>query len=203
MSCKGCLVSLGGAAVVVLLGAWLALVNLGRFLDVTQEAQAVDAAFVMGGEGQRFMRTAHAVSLYKEGLTPFVVMSGGTLLDVGIACTSTELSVEAAKQLGLGEDALILAGEAQSTYDEARNLAQLADERGWRSIVLVTDRFHTRRSLVTMRSLMPDVALYAGAPDDAYYDPARWWSNEHGLVFVFNELLKLGFYWAEYGIRPW
>ena len=37
---------------------------------------------------------------------------------------------------------------------------------------------------------------------DARFDAARWWSNEHGLVFAVNEALKLGFYWRAYGIRP-
>jgi hypothetical protein len=32
--------------------------------------------------------------------------------------------------------------------------------------------------------------------------PARWWRTEDGLVSVLNELIKLGFYWANYGIRP-
>lgn len=202
MSCKGCLAWLGMAAVVVIVAAGLAVVNLGRFLDVSAAAQPADALFVMGGEGQRFMRTQHAIALYEAGVAPQIVMSGGTLLDVGIECTSTELSAETAQMLGLGEEALILAGEAQSTYDEAVNLAALAHEQGWQSIGLVTDRFHTRRSLATMRELMPEVTLYASAPDDPYYDADRWWSTEHGLVFVVNELLKLSFYWAEYGIRP-
>ncbi len=202
MSCKGCLVWLGIAVLVVLAGAGLALLNLGRFLDVSGETPPVDAVFVMGGEGGRFMRTQHAVKLYDAGLTPRVVMSGGTLLDAGLACSSTELSAEAAQRLGLAQDALILAGEAQSTYDEAGNLAQLAHERGWQSITLVTDRFHTRRSLHTMAALMPDVVLYASAPDDPRYDPARWWGNEHSLVFSVNEALKLGFYWVQYDIWP-
>lgn len=202
MSCKGCLASLGIATIVILVAAGVTLINLGRFLDVSVEAQPANALFVMGGEGQRFMRTQHAIALYEANVAPHVVMSGGTLLDAGVACTSTALSVEAARELGLSEDALILSGEAQSTYDEAVNLAALAEERGWESIGLVTDRFHTRRSLATMRELMPGVALYASAPDDPYFRAGRWWSTEQGLVYVVNELLKLGFYWAQYGIRP-
>ena len=37
---------------------------------------------------------------------------------------------------------------------------------------------------------------------DPRFDPGRWWATEQGLVMVFNEVLKLGFYWAHYGISP-
>ncbi|HXF61684.1 MAG TPA: YdcF family protein, partial [Caldilineaceae bacterium] len=160
------------------------------------------AIVVMGGEGVRFMRTRHAVQLYAAGLAPRVVFSGGDLAGVGIACTSTELSVEAATSFGLPEEAIVLAPEAQSTLDEAANLQGLAAEQGWRSLLLVTDRFHTRRSLQTVRAYLPDVAIQVSAPDDPVYDPARWWRNERSLVLAVNEALKLGLYWLEYGISP-
>ena len=40
------------------------------------------------------------------------------------------------------------------------------------------------------------------APDDPRYAPDHWWTTEEGLVAVVTELLKLGFYWARYGIAP-
>ena len=156
----------------------------------------------MGGEGGRYTRTEHAIELYNRRLAPIVVLSGGTLLSAGIACTSTELSVGAAERLGLPAEAVLLAGEAQSTWDEGNNLANLAEERDWYSLILVTDRFHTRRALRTLQSVMPNLSITASAPADSRYEARRWWDNEHSLVFVMNELLKLGFYWKEYGIRP-
>ena len=98
--------------------------------------------------------------------------------------------------------ALVISGEAQSTYDEAENVARLASEYDWQSLILVTDVFHTRRSLQTMRALMPEQSISISAPEDSRFDSDRWWSTEQGLVFAVNELMKLGFYWKEYGIRP-
>ena len=104
--------------------------------------------------------------------------------------------------LGLPADAVVVSGAAQSTYEEARNLAQLADDHDWESMALVTDRFHTRRSLRTFQTAMPQRSIVATAPYDERFDAARWWGNEHSLVFAINEALKLGFYWRAYGIRP-
>lgn len=187
-----------GTSVLAIVG-WF---NLGRFLDATTPPIHADAIVVLGGEGGRFMRTRHAVELYAQGMAPLVVFSGGTLASTGIACTSTALSVEAAAQLGLPEEAVLLAPEAQSTLEEAAHLHHLATEQEWTTLLIVTDRFHTRRALRTLEAYLPGIEIQAGAPDDPEYRPDRWWANERSLVFAVNELLKLGFYWIEYGIRP-
>lgn len=202
MSSKGCLVALGVTALVVLVVAALGVINLGRILDVAQPPAQADAIVVLGGEGNRNTRTRHAIELYDAGVAPKVVFSGGTLLTAGLACSSTELSENAAQALGLPEEAMVTAGEAQSTLDEATNLETLAKERGWHDLVIVTDRFHTRRAYYTLHHYLPGIALQVSAPDDPWYNPARWWGNEHSLIFAINEVLKLGFYWTQYGIRP-
>jgi uncharacterized SAM-binding protein YcdF (DUF218 family) len=205
MWCRGCLVSIVGALIVGAVITWAGLANLGRFLDASEDiatASPADAILVMGGEGGRYTRTEHAIELYERGMAPVVVFSGGTLLGAGLACTSTELSVDAAASLGLPNDAIIVSGEAQSTYDEALNFAKLAAENNWQSLVLVTDRFHTRRSLRTLQTAMPEQKIVASSPQDPRFDADRWWSNEHGLVFAVNEALKLGYYWRTYGVRP-
>lgn len=202
MWCRGCFAVVLVVMAVGLATGAIAARNLGRFLDVTTEARPVDAIVVMGGEGGRYVRTQHAVELHNSGFAPVVVFSGGTLLDAGLACSSTELSLDAAEKLGLPAKAIVLSGEAQSTYDEAENIAVLAKQEEWESLILVTDRFHTRRSLQTMRWAMPEHTIYASAPLDSRFDADKWWGNEHGLVFAINELLKLVFYWREYGVHP-
>ena len=144
----------------------------------------------------------HAVQLFNEGRAPVVVFSGGTLKDAGIACSSAQLSLEAAQELGLPPGAAITASGAQSTYDEAMNISRLAQQHRWHSLIIVTDLFHTRRVARTFRTLLPDTTIYLSAAPDPNYDAGRWWQTEEGLVGVFNEVLKLAFYWARYGIAP-
>jgi uncharacterized SAM-binding protein YcdF (DUF218 family) len=202
MWCKGCLAAVAVVVVSGLVVGWVSLRNLGAFLDVTQEPILADAIVVMGGEGGRYTRTQHALELYKAGMSPTVVFSGGTLLASGLECSSTGLSLDAAERLGLPPEAMVISGEAQSTHDEAENIARLAEENNWQSLLLVTDLFHTRRSLQVMRYAMPERVIYASAPEDPRFRADRWWENEHGLVFAINEAIKLAFYWKEYGIRP-
>jgi len=185
---KGCLLS----CAVLLLGGSLAL---GGFV-------LADAIVVLGGDGPGFPRVRQAIALFNADYAPTVVFSGGTLEDAGIACSSARLSLEAARKLGLPDGAAVIVEGAQSTYDEAVNIRRLARQRSWRSIIIVTDLFHTRRAVRTFRSLLPNTTIYVSAASDPRYDPGHWWQSEHSLVVVFSEVIKLAFYWAKYGIAP-
>ena len=203
MNCRGCLLS----GIALLLGGLLALgvftIAAGHFLSTDDAFSQADAIVVLGGDDSDFFRVRQGVALFNEGYATVVVFSGGiSLKDAGLACSSAQLSLEAAQELGLSADAAIIADGAQSTYDEAVNMRRLARQQGWRSLIVVTDLFHTRRAARTFRTLLPGTTIYLSADRDPDYDADRWWRTEEGLVAVFNEVLKLGFYWARYGIVP-
>jgi uncharacterized SAM-binding protein YcdF (DUF218 family) len=187
---KGCLLCGLVLLVVGLSALGTFVLRLGHFLTVDDALSQADAIVVLGGGNPS--RTHHGVTLFDQGYAPVVVFSGGTLKDVGLACSSAMLSLEAAQELGLPPGVAVIAPEAQSTYDEAVNLHGLARERGWGSLIVVTGPLHTRRAARTFRTLLPEVEIIVSAAPDPRYDPARWWESEHGLVGVFNELLKLG-----------
>ena len=202
MNCRRCLL----ASVALLLSGLLALgllaITVGHFLTAVDTLSQADAIVVLGGDGGDFFRVQQAVDLFNEGHAPVVVFSGGTLKDAGLACSSAQLSLEAAQELGLPTGAAIIASGAQSTYDEAMNLGRLAQQHRWHSLILVTDLFHTRRAARTFRTLLPGTTIYLSAAPDPNYDAARWWQTEEGLVAVLNEMIKLVFYWVRYGIAP-
>jgi uncharacterized SAM-binding protein YcdF (DUF218 family) len=172
----------------------------GRLLVASDTFSHADAIIVLGGGSAN--RAEHAVDLYERDYAPLVVFSGGTLRSAGLACSSALLSLETAKQLGLPDEAIVIADEAQSTYDEAVNLRRLSGDRGWRSLIVVTDPFHTRRAARTFRTLLSEVIVYVSAAPNPNQGAVRWWQNEHGLVAVPSEVIKLVFYWCRYGIVP-
>jgi len=203
MNYKRCLF----AGIALLLGGLLALgiftITAGHFLTTDDAFSQADAIVVLGGDGGDFFRVQQGVALFNQGHAPVVVFSGGiSLKDAGIACSSAQLSLEAAQQLGLPPEATVIADGAQSTYDEAVNIRRLVQQHGWHRIIVVTDLFHTRRAARTFRTLLPDTTIYTSAAPDPRYDAGRWWQTEEGLVAVFSEVIKLVFYWAKYGITP-
>lgn len=202
MNCKGCLLScaallLGG---VLVLGGFV--LTVGHFLTAVDTFSQADAIVILGGDRDGFPRVRQGVNPFNAGYAPVVVFSGGTLKDAGIACSSAQLSLEAAQQLGLPADATLIADGAQSTYDEAVNLRRLAQQYRWHSLIIVTDLFHTRRAARTFRTLLPDATIYLSAAPDPDYDPGHWWRTEDSLAAVFNEVINLAFYWVKYGITP-
>jgi uncharacterized SAM-binding protein YcdF (DUF218 family) len=203
MNCRGCLLVCAALLLCSLLAAGIFTITVGHFLAADDAISQADAIVVLGGDGGNFFRVQQGVDLFNEGYAPVVVFSGGiSLKDAGLACSSAQLSLEAAQELGLPTNATIIASGAQSTYDEAVNLGRLAQQHGWHSLIVVTDLFHTRRAARTFRTLLPNTTSYPSAAPDPNVDASRWWQTEEGLIAVFNEVLKLGFYWAKYGITP-
>lgn len=202
MSWRRLLMLQTAATLILLLGGAVTLSRLGHFLAVNQPPTSSDVIVVLGGEYKAFYRTQRAVELYRAGYAPLVVFSGGTLLGAGLACSSAQLSQEAALQLGLPPPAAQIIDDAQSTYDEAQHLRTLAHQAGWRSMTIITNAYHTRRAGQTFQALLPDVQLTVIAAMTPDYDPARWWQSETGLLAVINEVVKLAFYWSSYGISP-
>jgi len=196
---RGCFLALL-AALSVVLGVAVVGLRLGYLLDETSAPSAADAIVVLGGDGN-FHRTRQAVELWQQGYAPLVVFSLGPA-ELELVDAPERTTREVAGRLGLRADAELFAGGATSTYDEAVLLRDLSNRRAWHALLIVTDSYHTRRATQTFRALLPGVRVMTVAAPSPTYDSDRWWTTEEGLTGVLNETVKLGFYWARYGIPP-
>ncbi len=133
-----------------------------------------DAVVVLSGDdGPRLRR---GLGLVRRGVAPVLVISSGmeiTWPEANRLCAGRETAFEV----------LCFDAEPYSTRGEARGVAQLAVERGWRSIAVVTSEYHvTRARMIFERCLDGDVAA-VGAPYAAGLIP-------YALV---SETAKLGY----------
>jgi uncharacterized SAM-binding protein YcdF (DUF218 family) len=199
---KGCLIVGVALLSTMLLVCGIAAMSVGKFLVLTDSLAPVDAIVVLSGDSPDFARAQWAVRLFHQGYAPTVVFIGRSLNDVGSPCSKVQQSLEAAQRQGLPDDAAIITYGPGSTYDEAVNLRRLVQEYNWRSLIIVTDPFHTRRAGRTFRTVLSDVTIYVSATSYSNYDSGHWWQTEDSLVAVFSEVIKLAFYWAKYGIAP-
>ncbi|MCL4504489.1 MAG: hypothetical protein M1434_09830 [Chloroflexi bacterium] len=76
---------------------------------------------------------------------------------------------------------------------------------GYTRILVVTSWYHGRRGMCIIRHDTRDTAIQVSyqAAYNATFGPDSWWRNEEGLMDVTNELIKIGYYWVEYGLSPW
>ena len=136
----------------VLTPAVLYLVSLLAVYLVSREDQRrlVDAIVVLGaaqynGKPSPVLRARleHAFTLYREGLAPTVVVTGG----IGEGDRVSEATVGQQYLVGHGvpDTAVVVRPEGRSTQSSVRSVADWALERGTPRVLLVSDPFHMLR----------------------------------------------------------
>ena len=165
-----------GLTMCVLGLGWLLLCSLpvpssalARTLEQTWPQQAatelpdVDAIVVLGGGVSRNTwginleaaadRVWFAARLFKAGRAPLVVLSGGTLSELGMDWPEAPAMAGFLGDLGVPESAILLESESRTTHENAVFTERLLRERGIRRILLVTSALHMPRALATFRKL--------------------------------------------------
>jgi uncharacterized SAM-binding protein YcdF (DUF218 family) len=87
-----------------------------------------------------------------------------------------------------------------STWEEAELVAGYCEREGYKVVLVVTSQFHTRRTRQVFRQALRAVGVdvtVIGAPPSEYSTDA-WWESEKGLLFVYDEYIKLIYYWLKY-----
>ncbi len=98
-------------------------------------------------------RTRHAIALYRQGVAPKLVLTGG----VGTYPPSeAEAAAVIARRAGVPESALVLEDRSTSTEENARFAAELIGNGA--RIVVVSDAYHIFRSERVFRRYFAEVA---------------------------------------------
>jgi uncharacterized SAM-binding protein YcdF (DUF218 family) len=139
------------------------LENRYPYLRVADCPQA-DAVVVLGGILQmrrqpvEILEWAEAVDRFERGVelilagkARYLVLSRVRPLRPEITMTEGHHLRAIALRRGVPEDAIILTREVVNTASEADSLRELARERAWKSILLVTSAFHMPRAMMLFR----------------------------------------------------
>jgi len=199
------LVRLGGVAAVVLVlgsitvGWWLPLI--GRWLAQTPQPAPVDAIVVLGGGDPE--RIDHAVALYRQGL-------GRELWHTGNMSNLADSRSEASYVLRVAANNGVPATmthllTSTSTWEDAEVITTLASQQKTHSLLIVTHWTHSRRALCVIEHQLAGtgIQVYYDPPLTPAYTPDNWWQTSMGFRNGFVELVKIGFYWVQYGLAPW
>ena len=170
-------------------GFWLPVI--GNFLVVEDPLVQADAVVALGGGGAA--RVAEAAALYHAGCAARVVVTNAKLDLPGVRESYGELAAREAGWQGVpAEDVVILPQVVATTYEEALAVRELAQDRGWRALLVVTDPFHTRRARLCFRQALAGTGITVAVRpvDDHPYDPDAWWRDQDGLRETWTEGLK-------------
>lgn len=187
----------------LLILAIFALSRLGAFLVVQDPLEKADAIFVLGGT--RYERPLEAVELYNAGWAPTITLmrqiaDNGELdlMKRGVPYKrEVDEQIEVMGRLGVPAAAILVMNEANSTAEEGRALLDVAGRQGWKRVIIVTSKQHTRRARLVMRRRLAgtgiEVVVRSSRLDTADVD--RWWQNRSTLRFTLFESQRLLGYW--------
>lgn len=172
--------------------------NLGKFLVESDKLEKADAIAVFSGDSGA--RTERAVELLKEGYADYLILSGGKVYD---DVTMAELMKNHAIKLGVDESKILIDDEASTTNENAEFTTNIIEENNFKSVIVVTSDYHTRRSKLAMEKALENT-LIDGEEVEVTVTPSKeekfttkWWTSGDSVLMVISEYLKLMGYWVK------
>jgi len=147
-----------GAAVVVAILAWIAMVVAVIVVGARDQAAPANAIVVLGAaqyEGHPSpvlrARLDHALELYQRSLAPLVIVTGGT----GADDTTSEAQVGRRFLLehGVPDSAIVMETRGLTTSQSVHAVAAIVSALPGRRVILVSDPFHMLRLSILARAL--------------------------------------------------
>ena len=178
-----------GLAIVVVVLLALAWFFPQQVLTVDSGPVKADALIVLGGGSHE--RPQRAVELFKESAAHVIICSGhGDSLP----------NAKRMMSLGVPGGLIELEDHSSNTQQNATFSIAMLRARHFRSAIIVTSWYHSRRALATFRHYAPEIKFYSRPAYFGY--PRSEWKTE-GVTKLFRaEYLKLPGYWVRYGIWP-
>ncbi len=136
-------------AVAAFLLLCLQIDRYGR-VDLARPADAIvvlGATVLPGGRAGPDLqtRTRHGVDLYRAGLAPNLICTGGVTDD---PFSAAAVAGRLAADWGVPPERIFLADGSKNTSEDARQAAQVMAQHGWQSAIVVSHPLHVYRASV-------------------------------------------------------
>lgn len=174
--------------VFALVGLWSA----GRFLIIAEPplSQVDVVAVLSGGEIDRI---DEAVQLIQDGYARYLILTDtDAMADSGRRMTDYLFSEAANRGLAVPQID-VTRHTASNTREEATAIRQLMEERGWRSCIVVTDPYHSRRAQIIFSEVFRDsgVSVRIHSVRGHWYTIRGWFLRQEGWTAMFQEYLRI------------
>ena len=153
-------------------------------------AEHSDAIILLGDDNFYADRATRAAELIRQGAAPVIVASGRRLRpSAGVA----ELLEHDLLERGVPKEKIIrFAHDTDSTLEEANALAQFSAEHRFRSVIIVTSNYHTRRVRYVFGKVFPQsMSVTVASARDGDFDPDRWWERRKSQRLFLGEVFAM------------
>lgn len=190
---------------VVVLGVWtLVAWWAARLLVVSVPLERADAIVVLSGSACLLERTKEAAELYNSNVASRVVLTNDNLRGTWSSAEQRNpFFYERARDnlvlTGVPEQRIeVIYHPVNGTYDEAQIVRDYAQAQGFKSILVVTSGYHSRRALWTLQRVFKDsnvqVGMQAVETGIQTPPPLTWWLHARGWQMVAGEYVKSVYY---------
>lgn len=200
-------VVLTGVALVLLAGmvSFLFLCWQINYTGAHDQAQPADAIIVLGARvlpsGQPspdlLSRTLHGVGLFKQGLAPYLICTGGYQNDrLSAASVACRLAVSE----GVPAERVLLADGSMTTSEDAVSARQLVETYGLQTAILVSHPLHLERARLLFEG--QGITIYPSPTNTelaAIPWPSRVWLTTReaaGILFIGLEAVGVPLDWT-------
>lgn len=180
------------------IGHGFILGKAGRYLYYADVMKPADVIVVLAGEETE--RVEYGVKLFKEGWArkDKIILAGGPVV---WKYSSASLMQEHAISLGIPKDAIILEDQSKTTEEDAFFTKKILDKHKYRSCILVTSPYHSRRAYTIFKKIMGKEITIISAPcNKSWFRFDDWWKRRNDRATVLNEYSKFLWLWL-FGIQ--
>ena len=184
--------------------AWVA----ARLLITEAPLAKADAVVVLGGSANYRERAREAARLLREGRSKLILLTNDNQRGPWSNVEQRNLyfyerSLEELHNWGVPDQSVdVLMNEVSGTHEEAELVKKFAIDHGFRSVLIVTSAYHSRRALWTFSRVFRDTGIEVGlmpaSPGTDSPRPATWWLTVRGWRLVPTEYVKMIYYVVKY-----
>ena len=181
------------------------LAALGHYLVYHQPPQQADVIVILANWDDTIVRARAGADLYKSGLAKTIFVPRMERMEGHEEIAQRGITIPENQDLliiilqGLGVPLAAIdtsAQEVTDTWDEAQQASHFIEAKGYKTVLLVTSKYHARRASLIFEDALKDKATVISVPS-AYdsSDPETWWKRNKDATRVIMEYQKLLVYW--------
>ena len=148
--------------------------------DISEKSDAI--VVLTGGKS----RITEAVSLLKDGKANRLFISG-----VNPDISDNELLRVSGADKALFDCCIDIGKDAKDSIGNGKEIAQWASEQNYKTLIVVTNNYHMRRSLLELNSATSDIELIAYPVMNSEVKTENWFKDTPTLRTLINEFAKL------------
>jgi len=171
------------------------LERMGGWLIYQDKITPADCILVLGGG--RGERVLEGVDLYRKKYAPKIMMTGEfEQMLYGPVYHWALQGQKLAASRGVPKDNVIPILDSKSTYDDATLSKAECLKRNYKTLIVVSEPFHTKRSYYVFKKVYKNsgIKVMIYPVQDSWWTKYNWYQSEKGLIMGEEEYVKFVYY---------